>query len=952
MLTVAVLGAVAVRRDGVAVSVPAGLTTELLVRLALDAGHAVRAERLLDDLWPADPAVRPNTLQAKVSQLRRALGDPTLLTGGAAGYTLVVDPVAVDALDALWLADAGAAELAAGDPAAAARTCAFGLALFAAEVLPAAGTAAWVLPHRARLSDARLRLTEDGLAARIALGAAGQVTGELEELVGRHPLRERLWALLITALYRAGRQSDALAAYARVVRILATELGADPGPELQELHTQVLRHDRGLDPVSAPRGNVPAPGGPLVGRAAELAGLGEAITAQQLVTLVGPAGVGKTRLAIEAARAARGRDGAWLVRLDALRAPADVSSAVAAVLPGFDGPAGLRGSDVLLVLDNCEHLVDDVAAFVAAVRDAAPSVHVLATSRRPLGLDGESVRPLAPLPEADAVALFARRAGERGATAVDPADPAMAQLCRALDGLPLAIELAAARARVLSVPEILERLDDRFALLADESTARPARMRSLSAALAWSYDLLFPDDQRGLWALAQFPAGAPLTGLEHVLPALGVPAGAALDIVTRLVDRSLVDVDAGAGPTRYRLLDSVRAFAADRAMDAGTAAVVADAVRGWVAALAATVEDGVRGHGQAQLVGRVAAERATVDAVLERARVHDPAAGLRIAADLAWAWVLLDDPVAAARLRAARTAPGAGGGEPLVRALLAEAWLEAMSGDLSRSRAALDTGTALADEAGLGALADRNAGFVLLQESRPADAIADLRRGRAVHAARGNTWEEGACVLLSAFSYIALGDIGAGRAACEEAIGILAPLGDAWGLLHAEAALGRVAHAEGRFADAARHHGQAARSAERLGFAGSAAHHRTQLGAAQLRAGDPAAVTTLEEALRGADRAGDLRQLAMTRVALAEALLAVGERGRARTTVEAARRWYAASGAGDGTRLADCLLAAIRYRDGDPAAGRELVEVLAAARADGDHPVVTVAEAALAAPPP
>ncbi len=237
---------------------------------------------------------------------------------------------------------------------------------------------------------------------------------------------------------------------------------------------------------------------------------------------------------------------------------------------------------------------------------------------------------------------------------------------------------------------------------------------------------------------------------------------------------------------------------------------------------------------------------------------------------------------------------------------------------------------------------------MLLQESRPADAVDVLRRGRAVHADRGDAWEAGACVLISAFSHIALGDIGAGRAACEEAIGILEPLGDAWGLLHAEAALGRVAYAEGRFADAARHHGHAAGSAERLGFAGSAAHHRTQLGAAQLRAGEPAAVATLEEALQGADRVGDLRQLAMTRVALAEALLAAGERGRARAQLAAARSWYAASGAGDGARLADCLHAAVRYGDGDPTAGQELAAVLAAAREAGDLPVVAVAEAALA----
>jgi len=200
-----VLGRAEAARDGVPAPVPAGLTTELLVRLALDAGSPVRAERLVEDLWPDATGVRLNTLQAKISQLRRALGDPAALTGGPEGYTLVIDPAGVDALEALRLAAAGAAQLAAGDPAGAAATCRAGLALFGPEVLPAAGTAAWVLPHRTRLEEARLRLVEDELAARLALGAAGEVTGELESLVAVHPLRERLWSLLITALYRAGR---------------------------------------------------------------------------------------------------------------------------------------------------------------------------------------------------------------------------------------------------------------------------------------------------------------------------------------------------------------------------------------------------------------------------------------------------------------------------------------------------------------------------------------------------------------------------------------------------------------------------------------------------------------------------------------------------------------------------------------------------------------------------
>src|SRR3954447_8473822 len=235
----------------------------MLGRLALAAGRPVRAERLIEDLWPGTTGIRPNTLQAKVSQLRHALGESAALTGGPEGYTLAVHPDRVDALHALRLADEGVALLAAGNAATAAATCREGLGLFGAEVLPAAGGADWVLPHRVRLEEAHLRLLEDELAARLALGAAGEIVGELESLVAVHPLRERLWALLITALYRAGRQSDALAASRRVARLLSEELGVDPGPELVALERQVLVHDPVLAPPArsappAPRlGNIP-----------------------------------------------------------------------------------------------------------------------------------------------------------------------------------------------------------------------------------------------------------------------------------------------------------------------------------------------------------------------------------------------------------------------------------------------------------------------------------------------------------------------------------------------------------------------------------------------------------------------------------------------------------------------------------------------------------------------
>jgi predicted ATPase/DNA-binding SARP family transcriptional activator len=913
VLTVAVLGRVEARRDGVPASVPAGLATELLVRLALDAGRSVRVDRLLDDLWPDAPGTSRNTLQAKVSQLRRALGDPGAVTAGAAGYALAVDPAGVDALEALRLADEGAALLARGDAAAAAATCRAGLDLFGPDVLPAVGEAEWARPHRTRLEEARLRLVEDELAARLQLGVAGEVTGVLEALVAAHPLRERLWTLLVTALYRAGRQSDALAAHRRVTRLLADELGVDPGPELAALERQVLVHDRALAGPQR-RGNVPALAAPLVGRADALAALQAALDTHRLVTLVGPAGVGKTRLAVEVARHVDAPDGAWLVRLEGARTGSELPAVLADAVPSVeaaDVPAGLRAADLLLVLDNCEHLADDVAALATCVLDAAPRVRVLATSQRPLGLDGELVHALAPLPEADAVALFAQRATARGAVVAADSAPDIKRLCRALDHLPLAIELAAARARVLTVPEIVARLGDRFTLLADASPGRPARRRTLAAALAWSYDLLTSDDRRGLWALAAFPDGATLAGVEHVLAALAVP-GAALDVVDRLVERSLVTVEAGRGATRYRLLDSVRAFAAERAAEAGAADVTADALIDWVVDLADAVRARVRGPDQAALVAATATERATVDAALDRARHRRPTDGLCIAVGLGWAWVLLDDIAGAAgcapRGPPPRTRPGTCRWRPCCWRAGSRPCRATCGRPAPRSTrrppspTTPDWRTSRADT-GASSWSRRAASPTRWPTStaaapRPPPAATAGRRARARCSPRSPT---SASATLPRAAPPATTRSGSSPRWATPG-----------GLLHAEAALGRVAHAERRFADAARHHASTAARAADLGFHGAAALHLAQLGQAQHEDGDAAATETLWRAVAGAERAGDLRLLATTRVALARVLLAAGDRDAARALLEAADRWYAVAGAGDAALDAAEMLAGLR----------------------------------------
>ena len=301
MLTVSILGPAEVRRDGEPVALPAGRTTEVLIRLALESTVTVSTDRLIEDVWGAEASTTArNTVQSKVSKLRRAVGGAPFVSGGASGYCLDVDPRDVDALEVLQVADAAEGLLQAGNAPAALEASTRALAMFHGDaVLPDAGDGDWLIPYRTRLEEVRLGLVEAQLAARLELGAAREVVGELEALVAVHPVRERLWELLITALYRSGRQADALAAYQRVRSQLSEELGLDPGARLQQLEQQILVQDAALAPASPsatdgrPTGNLPSVQSELVGRATEVAELCTLLEAGRLVEIVGPGGRGQ-----------------------------------------------------------------------------------------------------------------------------------------------------------------------------------------------------------------------------------------------------------------------------------------------------------------------------------------------------------------------------------------------------------------------------------------------------------------------------------------------------------------------------------------------------------------------------------------------------------------------------------------------------------------------------------
>ena len=946
MAVVRVLDAVELHRSGESVRVRPGKTTELFIRLALEAGSMVRTELLIEDLWAEDASVTArNTLQATVSRLRRSLGDAALVTGTPAGYTLNVDPGTVDALEVVRLAEEASLARSGGDPSAALESCSRALALFGGDVLRHAGDNEWVIPHRAQLEEVRLSLLEAHLAARLDLGTPAEVIGDLEALVHAHTEREGFAALLMVALYRDGRQADALAAYQRTRNWLLDELGLDPGSDLQQLEQEILRHDESLGvPQSTvralaptrPAGNLPAMSAELIGRDTDLAAIVDLVTESRLVEVVGPGGVGKTAAAIAAGRSLSGSElsegGVWLARLETATSPDDVvDTVVAALNVGGEGALleRLKNGRAVLILDNCEHVLDSATELAARLLDAAPGLRILCTSQAPLGLDGEVVYELAPLAISDAVALFTDRAGSHRANRASVvAGDAVEDLCLSLDGLPLAIELAAARTRTLSVEEITRRLDDRFRVLADPTSRRPERRRALRSTIGWSYELLFPDDQRGLWALATFAGGAPLSAVEAVLAALDVPEAAAIDVVGRLAARSLVIVDDDAPETaevRYRLLDSIRAFALEAMADAGLADQASAAHAAWFAAAARTSTDGVRSGAQGEYLAFARAERANIDTALTWTIDHDPLGALDLVNGFGWAWIVLGDSRGAQRILAALDATGdAAPDVERANALLLAAWIEASSERLDLAEEHIAAATQIAERIGDVDLQGRCAYYGAYVVSHHGDfhhALELTDRADALYQGRDRPWDQAANWLFAARAAISAHDEPRSVEAVDQVQHWLQTVDDPWLHVRYDHFQGELARIQHRFDDAVTHLSHAAETSHRLGFRQTEAYQLSSLGRAQCQAGDyDAGSATIEHAVEKAEATGDPRLAALARVHLGRVLRALGQDTRARAALDAATAWHRAAGGGEQAALGECLLAALDI--GDDAAAR------------------------------
>jgi predicted ATPase/DNA-binding SARP family transcriptional activator len=557
----------------------------LLAVLLLNRNEPVTADRLIEEVWSgAEPGAAARSLQVYVSQLRKLLGDAQVLQTAAAGYSLVVESERLDAVRFERLLRDGKAALTQGQPEQALESLLEALELWRGPALADLTYARFAQAEIVRLEELRLVALEARMEAELALGRHSDLVGELELLVAEHPLRERLRAQLMVALYRTGRQADALAIYHEARRMLLDELGLEPSQELKDLEAAILRQDTALSVEPRElraRRHLPAPATALVGRAKELSELVALLRHEspRLLTLTGAGGSGKTRLALQAASDVVDRfaDGVFFVGLAPLSDPQLVPSTIARRL-GVQESAGrplleslkehLRDRLLLLVLDNFEHL-DEAAPVVSELLAEASRLKVLLTSRALLHLYGEHEYPVPPLTEEEAVELFATRArAVQAGFEVDGLRPHVVELCRRLDRLPLAIELAAARSGELSPAEMLDVLPHRLELATHGARDVPARQQTLRATIDWSYGLLDPNELRLFARLAVFAGGCSLDAAQSV-------CDADLSELGLLVEKSLVlKTEQPDGEARFGMLETIREYGAERLETGGDAETV------------------------------------------------------------------------------------------------------------------------------------------------------------------------------------------------------------------------------------------------------------------------------------------------------------------------------------------------------------------------------------------
>ncbi|MEU1701961.1 BTAD domain-containing putative transcriptional regulator [Streptomyces pseudogriseolus] len=942
----------AVRPDGTVVPVGGARLRALLTVLALRAGRSVPVGLLVEEVWDGDPpADATGAVQALVGRLRRVLGADAVASADG-GYRLTAAPDDVDLHRFERLAGEGLRALGDGDPAKAATVLDDALALWRG------GPALPGLPDRtaeaARVRTRHLDVERARHTAALALGQAEQSLPELTALCDSHPLDEPLQTLRLRALRDTGRTAEALAAYDEVRRLLADRLGSDPGAELRALHAELLSPEPDEPPPARPGGG-PAPGNlrarltSFVGREADIETIRADLTAARLVTLLGPGGAGKTRLSQEAAETVRAAhpDGVWLAELAPVDDPGAVPEAVLTavgarqtVLYGAGAESMRAVTDrhsapverlaehcgprrMLLILDNCEHVVEAAARLVETLLERCPGLTVLATSREPLNVRGELLRPVEPLPEPVALRLFAERgAAARPGFRTDDDPEACAEICRRLDGLPLAIELAAARLRMLTPRQIADRLDDRFRLLTSGSRTALPRQQTLRAVVDWSWELLDAAERDVLCRLSVFAGGCDLTAAEAVC------GPAALDALGSLVDKSLVvAAPSGDGGMRYRLLETVAEYAGERLDETGGRDDAERAHLTYYRELARTTEPMLRGPRQAEGVARLEREYENVRTALRHAVTRrDEQEAICITLSLVWYWQMRDlriearnwcrevmalapDPFAepvrpAAPLwqRCTDRPP------PLTGELLAEARRGVHLAHLAQMDTELDDWQTPQAQHRLRLVAATYEPG-LPQVCRPPGLLwtfavmltGDMERLRevvdaAVRTSRENPgfeWEL-ACNLQLRANFLANRSDWAGdaRRDADEALEIHRRLGDTWGTAEALSARGEARERAGAYREAAADYEAAIGHAERLGAHSHTAVLTARLGNALIEAGDTEHGERLLREVIDSTRGRHIEALPAARLFLIGWLCVSGRTAEAREQVRALREEF------------------------------------------------------------
>jgi predicted ATPase/DNA-binding SARP family transcriptional activator len=1046
-MEIALLGPLVVTRDGRALELGGAQPKLLLALLALEPGRVVGVERLIDGIWgerlPGEPV---NALQVMASRLRRALAPDQVVVSKPPGYLLALDPERVDAVRFERLT--AEAHAAAGRPERVAGLLRAALGLWRGEALADFPAAPAARAAATRLEELRLAALEGRIEADLALGRQARVVGELQALVEREPLRERLHGQLMRALYATGRQADALAAYRRACEVLAERAGLDPGPELRALELAILAQDPALLPtaqgpalleptahvsrtpdpattgtaVTAPApSNLRVPLTSFVGREDEITRVRALLGKGRLVTLTGPGGAGKTRLAVEVAtrlmaEGGAGRDGSWLADLAPLRDPALLTGVVLdAISPGEEltrpaAPPSARGaagagtverllralSDrrLLLILDNCEHLVEAVADLAEGILAACPGVRVLATSREALRVPGElrlSV-PALPVPPEDledaaellgygAVRLFVERA-----RAVDPgfaADPAdrgrvvraVAEVCRRLDGLPLAIELAAARVNALPVPELSARLHDRFRLLTTGARTAPPRHRTLRAVVDWSWELLPPAEQAALRRLAVFTGGCTLAAAERVCAGPGLAAEDVATALAGLVEKSLLEVVPAPvvpppawpgieraelpevpapppGEPRYRPAETVRSYAAERLAEAGEAEPVAMAHAAWCVAEAEEAQTRLYGTDQLAWRTRVHAEHGNLRAALRWLLDHGDADGaIRLADLLAWQWGLPGHhDRAVAELRAALALPGATRDRARAHALTSLALLNWLSRSPDRLppdevAAGLDEAATAFRDCGAPAHADlvatlkRGLGSGRLPQApppprsrEPSPSVAHDDSGRLLDAALAEgswtqvvAWSGMLGAVAGVLDRVAAGDLPGARRDVESWLARLRRVGDRTGVIDILGILAHLAMAAEDYHEAEACVREALRLACELRYPAEIAVQLSILGELELERGNAdRARAHLEQALAAFRQLGAPDLATWTQYSLGVVAVTVGDGATARAELDVALEAFRRLGDEGGVAAAHAVLGLVAARGGEEGLAADL----------------------------